>query len=132
MSELFLRYESARLHIALHSYGLYILYPFGYDYVSIGNADLHEEIGGLARSAIYNINGTEYKLGNAAVTLYRSSGNSRDFATGVAGINMAFTIELPGGGSQGFDIPPQRIRAVVHETFIGFISIANSIKSTFG
>lgn len=132
MSELFLRYESVRLHIALHSYGQYLLYPFGYDFVSIENSDLHEEIGELARTAIYNVDGTAYKLGNAATTLYRSSGNSRDFATGVAGIDMAFTIELPGGGSQGFDIPPQRIRGVVHETFIGFHSIAKSIKATFG
>lgn len=108
------------------------MYPFGYDYIPIDNYELHDEVGAEMRDAIYNVNGTTYKLGNAATTLYRSSGNSRDYATGVAGVTMAFTIELPGGGTQGFDIPPERIRSVVYETFVGLRVLGEFIKTTFG
>lgn len=76
--------------------------------------------------------GSNYLLGNAAIDLYLSSGISVDYAAGAAGIPYAYTIELPGGGTQGFDIPPSRIRGVVEETQPGLVELGRYIKRVYG
>lgn len=76
--------------------------------------------------------GSDYLLGNAAIDLYLSSGISVDYAAGAAKIPYAYTIELPGGGSQGFDIPPSRILGVVKETQPGLVALGRYIKNIYG
>lgn len=85
--------------------------------IHIDNADVHHALGKEATDAIAAVNGTVYDLGNASDLLYIASGASDDYAAGIGKIPHVFTLELPGGGSRGFDIEPSRIRGVVEETW---------------
>lgn len=119
LSALMQQYPNTRIYAAIHSFGQYILYPWGYDWIYIDNADEHQSLADASAGAIYAVQGTVYQTGNSAFLLYIASGATDDFAAGGAGINLAFTWELPGGGSSGFDLPEYRIQTVVEETFAG-------------
>lgn len=88
-----------------------------YSRIPIQNADVHHALGEAALAALFAVNGTSYALGSAAEVLYFASGSSNDYAAGGGHIPHVFTLELPGGGSRGFDIPPERIQGVVTETW---------------
>lgn len=47
-----------------------------------------------------------------------TAGSSDDWNMS-AGVPLAYTVELPGGGSFGFDMPPSRIQSTVTELFEG-------------
>lgn len=85
----------------------------------------------MVRGAIMAVNGTDYTLGPSGETLYLSSGVSIDFAAGGANIPYSYTIELPGGGSGGFDIEAERIQQVLAETYPGFRAFAHFIVENF-
>lgn len=77
-------------------------------------------------AALYAVNGTPYELGNSAILLYIASGASDDNAA-AEGIELSYTVELPGGGSYGFDIQPYRIPAVVAETIPALLESARYV-----
>lgn len=116
-------------YITLHSYGNYFLYPWGYDDILADNWEELEDLGKRAAAAIKSIYGTEYEIGSSSIALYPAAGASDDWAMGVAKIPIVYTIELPGGGSYGFDLPPSGIQSVVVETFEGFKILANHIAT---
>lgn len=74
--------------------------------------------GQLFANAVLNATGTIYRVGTSPEILYSSYGTSKDYAA-INDIDLAYTIELPGGGTAGFDIEVERIDEVVKETFIG-------------
>lgn len=76
------------------------------------------------------MNGTRYTVGNGAIELYPAYGASDDYAA-FAGAELAATIELPGGGTYGFDLPAERIASVVQETWIGFEELFRFIAETY-
>ncbi|KAJ8922113.1 hypothetical protein NQ315_004047 [Exocentrus adspersus] len=112
--------DEIKLYLAIHSQGQWMLYPWGHITDEPENSEELKTLGGLFRDAIYAVNGTEYTVGTTANVLYLASGISVDWARAAAGINISYTIELPGGGSAGFDIPAERIEGVVEETWEGF------------
>lgn len=85
----------------------------------IANWQEHDDLGQRFANAIFQTYGTRYTVGNSAILLYPAYGASDDYAASL-GVNLAYTIELPGGGVLGFDLPPSRIANVVHETWMGF------------
>jgi hypothetical protein len=62
-------------YVTFHSYGQYILHPWGYarGYPS-DHADL-SRVGKKIANAMYQAGGATYTVGGAAVTLYPASGN---------------------------------------------------------
>jgi hypothetical protein len=131
LSRLLDRYQNTKLFLAVHSYGNYLLYPWSYARTSISNSADHQEVGVRVRTAINAVAGNYYTLGPSGSTLYLASGISVDYAAGVAGIPISFTIELPGGGRNGFDIEPERIVPVITETFPGLRVFAQFIRERF-
>ncbi|XP_018567158.1 carboxypeptidase B [Anoplophora glabripennis] len=123
--------DDIKLYLAIHSYGQWMLYPWGH--TTEGPEDEEELIalGELFRDAIYAVNGTEYVVNSTAKGLYYAAGTSIDWAKAVAGIDLSYTIELPGGGSAGFDIPAERIESVVEETWEGFKVLHDYIQRKF-
>lgn len=79
--------------------------------------------------AVYNVNGTSFAVGNAALLLYTAYGGGSDYAA--SQIGMSATIELPGGGSAGFDLPADRIEPVVYETWMGLEEILHYIAEVY-
>ncbi|XP_062541395.1 uncharacterized protein LOC134209422 [Armigeres subalbatus] len=124
------RYRSSlTLYLAVHTYGDMILYPYGYawPFIPVDNAAAHITLGQNARAAVLAVGGPTYVVGNSAEILYTAFGASDDYALGLAGFTYGFTLELTGGGSQGFDLPATQLQSVAHATFQIFRSMANDI-----
>jgi carboxypeptidase A2 len=92
---------NCKFYLTLHSYGNYLLYPWGW------TSDLPEtwkemdEVSRAGADAIKFATGTEYTVGSSTNVLYAASGGSDDYMFAVAEIPIAITMELPGGGRNG-------------------------------
>ncbi|XP_055602203.1 carboxypeptidase B-like [Uranotaenia lowii] len=120
------RYQSSvQLYLAVHTWGDMILYPYGYawPFIPVDNEAEHIAMGNRAKDAVTAAGNPNYVVGNSAEILYIASGASDDYAAST-GIPYAFTLELTGGGSGGFDLPPERIEEVGKQTFEIFRSMA--------
>lgn len=90
------------MYLSTHSYGNYLLWPFGFDFgIYIKNWKEHTEVGQRWVDAVEKATGTFYELGNSADILYTANGASDDHAVAFANANLAFTLELTGGGPNG-------------------------------
>ncbi|KAF5301247.1 hypothetical protein FQR65_LT00947 [Abscondita terminalis] len=121
-----------KLYLTFHSYGNYLLYPWGF--TSALPSD-EPELRSLARSvnsAIVQAGGDSYTIGTSTNVLYAAAGGSDDWAKGVAGIQLSYTIELPGGGWSGFDPPASSIQPICRETFPGIKVYGEYIAQKFG
>lgn len=109
------------MYLSTHSYGNYVLWPFGFDFkVYIKNWKEHEAVGQRWVDAISGATGKIYTLGNSADILYTANGASDDHAVAYANANLAYTLELTGGGNAGFDFPQDMLYNLAKETFLGF------------
>lgn len=88
----------------------------------VDNWYLHEEVGRIFADTILAQTGTNYTLGSAANLFGEHFGTSIDYASFV-GVQAAFTIALPGGGSSGFDVPENEIVQVLNETWTGLRNV---------
>ncbi|KAI6379384.1 hypothetical protein MCOR25_001972 [Pyricularia grisea] len=111
------------LYIDFHSYGQYILWPYGDDCQRVDPAETRwQALATTARTAIRAVSGTTYTIGNSCRTLYMTTGDSTGYLAGTAGATYAYTYELrPGSGSgtSGFVLPAAQIQPTVRETFEG-------------
>ncbi|XP_053677487.1 uncharacterized protein LOC128727583 [Anopheles nili] len=111
------QYKAAiRMYLAVHTYGEMILWPWGYDFVHAPNAVELQRLGEQARDALVAAGGPEYEVGNSADILYTATGATDDYAYSL-GVPYSYTIELTGGGSQGFDLPASELPRVTSQTF---------------
>lgn len=108
-----------KLYLTFHSYGQYLLYPWGYTSALPEDADELHALATRVNAAIAAVAGTRYTIGSSTNVLYPAAGGSDDYVKGVGGVALSYTIELPGGGTWGFDLPTSRILPVVRETFEG-------------
>lgn len=90
-----------------------------------------DEVARAGASAIRQSTGTVYEVGSSTNVLYAAAGGSDDYALGVKSIPVSITMELPGGGSQGFDPPASRIKAIVQETWIGIKAMALKVNQKY-
>lgn len=119
-----------KLYLTFHSYGQYLLYPWGYDTLDTHDAtDLHR-VGNVAARALKQTNGVAYQLGSAAKMLYPASGGSDDWAKGGAGIKYSYTIELPDTGRHGFILPARFIRNVGFQAVTVVKSMLGAVRET--
>ncbi|XP_051158291.1 carboxypeptidase B-like [Leptopilina boulardi] len=95
--------------LSFHSYGQYILYPWGYDRrVPPDYSDL-DRVGQKAALAMKAVGGNDYTVGNSASTLYAAAGGSDDWAKAIHKIKYTYTIELQDRGRYGFVLPARYI-----------------------
>lgn len=111
--------ENIKVFLDIHSYGNWLLYPWGYTTTPPDNGDELQELGDRVNDAIYAVRGSNYSVGNSNILLYATSGSGPDYAMGVAGIDLAYTLELPAGGNSGFNPEADVIESVVEETWEG-------------
>lgn len=105
-----------RMYLAVHTYGEMILWPWGYDFVHAPNAADLQRLGEQARDALVAAGGPTYEVGNSADILYTATGATDDYAYSL-GVPFAYTIELTGGGTEGFDLPAADLPRVTEQTF---------------
>lgn len=113
--------------LSFHSYGQYILYPWGYDRkVPPDHAEL-DRVGKLGAAAIKNVNGNEYTVGPAGSSLYPASGGSDDWAKGTMKLKYSYTVELRDTGRHGFMLPADQIISTGEETMAFMKVIAAAV-----
>lgn len=123
--------ENIKLYLTFHSYGQYLLYPWGYTSALPSDAATLKQLAVSVNNAIKAVAGTTYTIGSSTNVLYAAAGGSDDWAKGVANISLSYTIELPGGGSGGFNPPASKIVPVVTETWEGIKAYHKYIQDTF-
>uniref|UniRef100_A0A182QXZ6 Zinc carboxypeptidase A 1 n=1 Tax=Anopheles farauti TaxID=69004 RepID=A0A182QXZ6_9DIPT len=121
--------EKVHAYLSFHSYGQYILFPYGHQ-----NAEYSDnyydwmEMGEAAAIAIYNRYGTPYTFGTTADVLYIASGSSPDWAHGVHGTPVAVTFEFRDNGYHGFILPPDQIIPNAIEVLDGLVAFIGKGK----
>ncbi|BES87638.1 unnamed protein product [Nesidiocoris tenuis] len=117
--------------ITFHSYGQYILLPYGHNYNSYPpDFKEMERIGRKAALAIKSVSGATYQVGNSAKLLYPASGGSDDWAKGIAGIKYAYTIELRDQGTYGFTLPAHYIIPTAQEAMAAVKTVARAVQES--
>jgi len=116
--------SSITMFLDIHSYGQYILWPFGYDcnYVAPDDAALRA-LAQRGATGIRGVSGTSYTIGNACRALYATTGDSTDYVHGVAKSKYTYTIELRDRGTYGFSLPASQIQPTVRETWAGVLAM---------
>ncbi|XP_015610145.1 carboxypeptidase B [Cephus cinctus] len=120
-----------KAYLTFHSYGQYILYPWGYDRkVPPDYADL-ERVGRQAAAAMKAAGGAAsvYTVGNSATTLYAASGGSDDWAKAIPKIKYTYTIELRDRGRNGFVLPAHYIIPTAKEALAAVKVITEACKT---
>jgi murein tripeptide amidase MpaA len=105
--------------IDYHSYGQYILWPWGYTTNPPPDRDEFDRIGRALEQAVERPFGTDYRQGQTSTTLYLASGASNDWAYNDYGA-LGFAIELRDQGTYGFELPASQIRPTQDENYFAF------------
>ncbi|XP_064087306.1 carboxypeptidase B-like [Macrobrachium nipponense] len=105
--------------ITFHSYGQYILYPWGW--TTEEAPDTQKMIGreSSGRLPPRKDMGLWYQVVNAGGGLYLASGTTDDWAKGVLHVNYSYTVELRDEGAQGFVLSPDQIKPCSEEIWDG-------------
>ncbi|XP_045476413.1 carboxypeptidase B-like isoform X2 [Harmonia axyridis] len=114
-----------KAYISFHSYGQYILYPWGHDTsLPTDYRDL-DRVGQKAVAAIQQAGGPRYSLGSSGRLLYPASGGSDDWAKGKMGIKYSYTLELRDSGRYGFVLPAAYIQPTAKEAYAAVRAIVS-------
>ncbi|XP_044004142.1 carboxypeptidase B-like isoform X2 [Aphidius gifuensis] len=120
--------QAIKVYLTLHSYGNWLLHPWGWTDKLPENEPILRKVGLDAAEALSSKYGTRYTVGSSTVLLYAAAGGSDDWAMAVAGIELSYTIELPGGR---FDPLPNNIAKVGHETFEAFVVFQTYVENKY-
>ncbi|KAK7402775.1 hypothetical protein QQX98_011484 [Neonectria punicea] len=111
-----------KLYIDWHSYGQYILSPYGY------NETLYApELGKWTKAASLisetirdsSDARTTFTFGPSGATLYTTTGAAPDHVYSIGGADFSYTIELRDTGDFGFVLPPAQIKPTAEEQWEG-------------
>ncbi|KAL8381981.1 hypothetical protein RB595_005983 [Gaeumannomyces hyphopodioides] len=117
-----------KLYLDIHSYGQYILWPYGHDCSFVDPAETRwRSLATAAQTAIRAVSGTGYTIGNSCRVLYKTTGDSTGYFAGSASTPNAFTYELRDTGSYGFSLPANQIQPTVRETWAGIVSMLQNV-----
>lgn len=108
-----------KLYLTFHAFGPLILYPWGYNTDLPNDWATLDKLGRDVSKAIYSVKGTNFTVGTSARKTYPAAGGSDDWIKAVGGVNLSYTIELPPGGSRGFNPLTSNIRGIAEEAFEG-------------
>jgi murein tripeptide amidase MpaA len=107
-----------KLFIDRHSYGQYILSPYGYSTtVFAPELDQWTNAYSLISAAIRNNSDrhTTFTYGPSGTTLYITTGATPDHVYSIGEADFSYAIELPDTGRYGFVLPPEQIQPTVEE-----------------
>ncbi|CAH0725651.1 unnamed protein product, partial [Brenthis ino] len=113
-------------YLTYHSYGQYLLYPWGYDNAVPPDHKELELLGNSIASAIEKTGGSKYAVGSSSGLLYPAAGGSDDWAK-AQGIKYTYTIELSDTGRYGFVLPTSYIEPVARESLAGLRVLAAQV-----
>ncbi|KAL0119104.1 hypothetical protein PUN28_009602 [Cardiocondyla obscurior] len=121
-----------KAYVSFHSYGQYILYPWGYDQrLPPDYLDL-DKAGRQMAEAMKKATGdkTSYTVGNSAITLYPAAGGSDDWAKALLKIKYTYTVELRDTGRHGFILPARYIIPTAKEALAAIQVITDVVQTS--
>ncbi|XP_026736336.1 carboxypeptidase B-like [Trichoplusia ni] len=113
-------------YLTYHSYGQYLLYPWGYDNALPADHKDLDSVGNQMAEAIRKTGGSQYKVGSSSGLLYPAAGGSDDWAKSL-GIKYTYTIELSDTGRYGFVLPASYIEPVARENLAALRVLASQV-----
>ncbi|CAH0588959.1 unnamed protein product [Chrysodeixis includens] len=113
-------------YLTYHSYGQYLLYPWGYDNALPADHKDLDSVGKQMAEAIRKTGGSQYKVGSSSGLLYPAAGGSDDWAKSL-GIKYTYTVELSDTGRYGFVLPASYIEPVARENLAGLRVLASQV-----
>jgi murein tripeptide amidase MpaA len=111
----------------MHSYGQWLLYPWGYTSAPPPNQADYADLGAAMSSLIQSVHGRVYTPGSTYTTLYPVSGGSNDWALGARNA-FTFTYELRG---PSFVLPPAEIVPNSEEILPAVLYLADWMADTW-
>ncbi|KAI1495368.1 zinc carboxypeptidase [Biscogniauxia mediterranea] len=111
-----------KLYIDWHSYGQYILSPFGYkETLYAPELGKWTKAASLVSEAIRDSSDarTTFTFGPSGAVLYTTTGAAPDHVYSIGGADFSYTIELRDTGDFGFVLPPEQIRPTAEEQWAG-------------
>uniref|UniRef100_A0A8C4TW46 Carboxypeptidase O n=1 Tax=Falco tinnunculus TaxID=100819 RepID=A0A8C4TW46_FALTI len=117
-------------YLTIHSYGQYILTPYGSTTKPPSNSEELMHVAEKAAAALMEKYGTSYKVGPTSLILYNNSGSSRDWAH-MIGIPFSYTFELRDNGTYGFVLPPEQIQPTCEETMLAVTTIIDYVGQKY-
>ncbi|KAI0401737.1 hypothetical protein F4802DRAFT_400998 [Xylaria palmicola] len=111
-----------KLYVDWHSYGQYILSPFGYKETlyapELGKwTKAAQMVSDAIRDSSEDL--TTFTFGPSGATLYTTTGAAPDHVYSIGGADFSYTIELRDIGKYGFVLPPELIRPTAEEQWAG-------------
>ncbi|XP_041450769.1 LOW QUALITY PROTEIN: zinc carboxypeptidase [Drosophila obscura] len=118
------------VYISFHSYGQYLLSPFGHTAAEFpDNYDDLLQIGAAFATAIEELPyGTVYTYGSTADVLYVATGTSVDWVFNELQKKIGYTIEYRDKGRYGFILPPVQILPNCQELMAGMLALIDKTK----
>lgn len=111
-----------KLFIDWHSYGQYILSPYG-NRETLYAPELGKwtKLAAVTSEAIRDSSDarTTFTFGPSGAVLYPTTGAAPDHVYSIGGAEFSYTIELRDTGDFGFVLPPEQIRGAVEEQWAG-------------
>ncbi|XP_052122670.1 zinc carboxypeptidase-like [Frankliniella occidentalis] len=120
--------KSIKLYLTMHSWGWFILFPWSYTKEHPSNYDELLSISKEANKAMVAAGSKHFRVGSPPDILYAAPGSSMDWVMGVAGVDKAWSLELPGGAGSGFEIEEANIAATVRPVFEGVKAFARHAR----
>ncbi|KAK8726277.1 hypothetical protein OTU49_010182, partial [Cherax quadricarinatus] len=118
-------------YVTIHSFGQYILHPWGYTASVIrSNAGRLGTVGTGMAEAILAGEQVTYMVGSPGELLYPASGASDDYAAGVGDIPLVYTLELRDTGAAGFILPKELIRPTINDAWLAIKYLGNHVIQT--
>ncbi|XP_055850675.1 zinc carboxypeptidase [Episyrphus balteatus] len=117
-----------KIYISLHSYGQYVLSPWGHTEELPPDYDAMMHVAKGYADSLKRRYGTVFTYGSSALTLYKVSGSGKEWAYAVKGIPIPYTIELRDKGTYGFILPPEQILPTAKEVLEGFIGMIHAAR----
>ncbi|CAH0764368.1 unnamed protein product [Diatraea saccharalis] len=121
--------QRMKLYVSLHSYGQYLVYPWGYtgDFLPKEWQKL-DKMAKRVSAAVQSAGGAPFKVLSAG-KWYAAAGGSDDFAFGAIGVPYSYTMELTDGYE--FVFPESLLRIVLPQFYEGFKEFGTQIKREF-
>lgn len=117
------------MYLSLQAFGQQILTPFNYA-PEVGQN--HQELISLGEEVakkIHSYNDRTYTYGAGGRLLENPEhGTSSDYAYGAKNVPLAFTIKLPGGGENGYEVSEDQLDGILTETWFGFLEFVEYVE----
>ncbi|KAI0887745.1 uncharacterized protein GGS22DRAFT_154152 [Annulohypoxylon maeteangense] len=123
-----------KLFIDWHSYGQYILSPFGYkETLYAPELGKWTKAASVVSESIRDSSDarTTFTFGPSGAVLYVTTGAAPDHVYSIGGAEFSYTIELRDTGDYGFVLPPEQIRPAAEEQWAGQKALLGLLDEEF-